>query len=114
MTFIFIYFNFNFRSKLVHAGGEVNSSYDQQRGGTHAIGGAGETDLEKEKRILFEREQKLKKKLQSIKKHRDHVRHERHKRHVPIIAVVGYTNAGKDPQYCSVLMQLHSEYSLHA
>ncbi|CAH3168239.1 unnamed protein product [Porites lobata] len=83
------------RSRLVHAGGEVNSSYDQQRGGTHAIGGAGETDLEKEKRILFEREQKLKKKLQSIKKHRDHVRHERHKRHVPIIAVVGYTNAGK-------------------
>ena len=81
------------RSRLAH-GGEEGSGYDQQRGGTHAIGGAGETLLEKEKRVLFEREQKLKKKLQSIKKHRDHVRHERHKRHVPTVAVVGYTNAG--------------------
>lgn len=60
----------------------------------HAIGGPGETYLEKAKRVLFEREQKLKKKLQAIKKHREHVRHERHKRHIPTVAVVGYTNAG--------------------
>ena len=40
----------------------------------HAIGGPGETYLEKAKRVLFEREQKLKKKLQAIKKHREHVR----------------------------------------
>ena len=72
-----------------------DSDYDQQRGGTNYIGGAGETQLEREKRILIEREAKLKKKLEAMKKHRDHVRHERHKKHVPVVSVVGYTNAGK-------------------
>lgn len=78
------------RSRLVHRG-----SFDQQRGGTHTIGGSGETILEKQRRILFEREIRLKKKLYAIKKQREHVRHDRQKRHVPTVAVVGYTNAGK-------------------
>ena len=77
------------RARLVHSG-----DYDQQRGGTYTIGGSGETLLEKQKRILSERELKLKKKLQAIKKRREHVRHERQKKHVPTVAVVGYTNAG--------------------
>ncbi|XP_031550326.1 putative GTP-binding protein 6 [Actinia tenebrosa] len=80
------------RSRLV---GDESVEYDQQRGGTHYIGGGGETQLEKERRILSERESKLKKKLESLRKHRDHVHQERNKRHVPIVAVVGYTNAGK-------------------
>ena len=83
--------DYSCRSLLVH---EEGIDFDQQRGGTHYIGGAGETQLEKERRVLLEREQKLKKKLQNLKKHREHVRHERHKRHVPTVAVVGYTNAG--------------------
>ena len=78
---------------MVH---EEGVDFDQQRGGTHFIGGAGETQLEKERRVLLLREQKLKKKLQSLKKHREEVRHDRHKRHVPTVAVVGYTNAGWD------------------
>lgn len=80
------------RSRLV---GDETVEYDQQRGGTHYIGGSGETQLEKERRVLSERETKLKKKLEALKKHRNHVRHERHKRHVPIVSVVGYTNAGR-------------------
>lgn len=96
------------RSRLAH-GGEEGSSYDQQRGGMHALGGPGETYLEKAKRVLFEREQKLKKKLQSIKKHRDHVRHERHKKHVPTVAVVGYTNAGKT----TLIKALTGEAKMH-
>lgn len=79
------------RSRLV---GDENVEFDQQRGGTHYIGGSGETQLEKERRVLSERETKLKKKLEGLKKHRNHIRHERHKRHVPIVSVVGYTNAG--------------------
>lgn len=82
-------FNYMDRSRLVHRG-----SFDQQRGGTHTIGGSGETILEKQRRILFEREIRLKKKLYAIRKQREHVRHDRQKRHVPTVAVVGYTNAG--------------------
>lgn len=78
------------RSRLVHTGG-----FDQQRGGTYTIGGSGETILEKQRRILFEREIRLKKKLHAIRKQREHVRHERQKKHIPTVAVVGYTNAGK-------------------
>ncbi|KXJ12335.1 putative GTP-binding protein 6 [Exaiptasia diaphana] len=80
------------KSRLV---GDETVKYDQQRGGTHYIGGSGETQLEKERRVLSEREIKIKKKLENLKKHRNHIRHERHKRHVPIVSVVGYTNAGK-------------------
>ncbi|KAK3726981.1 hypothetical protein QZH41_014711, partial [Actinostola sp. cb2023] len=79
------------KSRLV---GDESVEYDQQRGGTHYIAGGGETQLEKERRVLSERETKLKKKLESLKKHRSHIRHERHKKHVPIVAIVGYTNAG--------------------
>jgi len=83
-----------YRSRLAHAGENTGGSYDQQRGGTHTRGGSGETLLEKQKRIITERERKLKKKLDVIKKQREQVRHNRHKKHVPTVAVVGYTNAG--------------------
>ena len=71
-----------------------HTSYDQQRGGTHSIGGGGETYLEVAKRMLTLRQQKLKKKLEAIKKQRNLIRHDRAKRKVPIVSVVGYTNAG--------------------
>ncbi|EDO47840.1 predicted protein [Nematostella vectensis] len=80
------------RSRLV---GDDSVEFDQQRGGTHFISGSGETQLERERRVLTERELKLKKKLEALRKHREHVRHERQKRHIPVVSVVGYTNAGK-------------------
>lgn len=91
---VHIFFPTLCRSRLAHAGENTGGSYDQQRGGTHTRGGSGETLLEKQKRIIAERERKLKKKLDVIKKQREQVRHHRHKRHVPTVAVVGYTNAG--------------------
>lgn len=90
----FYFFQIFHRSRLAHAGENTGGSYDQQRGGTHTRGGSGETLLEKQKRVIAERERKLKKKLDVIKKQREQVRHHRHKRHVPTVAVVGYTNAG--------------------
>ena len=77
----------------MHAG-ETGGGYDQQRGGVHTRGGSGESLLEKQKRIITDRERRLKKKLEVIKKRREQVRHDRHKKHVPTVAVVGYTNAG--------------------
>ena len=81
-----------FRSRLVI---DDHTSYDQQRGGTYSIGGGGETHLEVARRMLMLRQQKLKKKLEAIKKQRNLIRHDRAKRKVPIVSVVGYTNAGR-------------------
>lgn len=80
-----------FRSRLV---ADDHGSYDQQRGGVHSIGGRGETHLEVARRTLMLRQQKLKKKLDAIRKQRNLIRHDRAKRKVPIVSVVGYTNAG--------------------
>ncbi|XP_028393627.1 putative GTP-binding protein 6 [Dendronephthya gigantea] len=80
------------RSRLIQ---DDLNSYDQQRGGSHSIGGGGETHLEVARRMLMLRQQKLKKKLEAIKKQRSLIRHDRAKRKVPIVSVVGYTNAGK-------------------
>ena len=44
--------------------------------------------------MLTLRQQKLKKKLEAIKKQRNLIRHDRAKRKLPVVSVVGYTNAG--------------------
>ena len=71
MYTVHIFFPILCRSRLAHAGENTGGSYDQQRGGTHTRGGSGETLLEKQKRIIAERERKLKKKLDVIKKQRE-------------------------------------------
>jgi GTP-binding protein HflX len=44
------------------------AGYDQQRGGMMSISGSGESALEKQRRIIFDREHKLKQELASIEK----------------------------------------------
>ena len=51
--------------------------------------------IEHRKKILELRESKLKKKLERLKEHRIKCRSKRIKFEIPVIAVVGYTNAGK-------------------
>lgn len=65
------------------------------------IGGAGETFMELRKRLLKERETKLKAALKKVKVHREMLRKGREKKEIPTVAVVGYTNAG---QYVSHIM----------
>ena len=89
-----------FRSRLVF---DDHTSYDQQRGGTYSIGGGGETHLEVARRMLMLRQQKLKKKLEAIRKQRNLIRHDRAKRKVPIVSVVGYTNAGRFANYFGLI-----------
>jgi len=57
--------------------------------------GAGETPLHVQRRVLMEREIKLKQQLQQIKDKRKVTRVDRKKKEIPVVAVVGYTNAGK-------------------
>ena len=57
--------------------------------------GAGETPLNIKRRVLAEREAKLKQQLQQVKVDRRVTRVKRKKKALPVVAVVGYTNAGK-------------------
>lgn len=68
---------------------------ERQRGGTGFIGGPGETQIEADRRALDERILKLKKQLQKVVRTRTLHRAARKKVPHPVVALVGYTNAGK-------------------
>ncbi|PSN40424.1 hypothetical protein C0J52_09261 [Blattella germanica] len=68
---------------------------EHQGAGLAAVGGAGETSLEMRKRILNDRESKIKNKIDKLRNHRILLRNRRKKLEYPVVAVVGYTNAGK-------------------
>jgi GTP-binding protein HflX len=67
------------------------------RGGTGGVGlrGPGETQLEADRREITERIVHLKKELEKVRAHRKRYRAQRKRNAVPIVAIVGYTNAGK-------------------
>lgn len=68
---------------------------ERQRGGTGKTGGPGETQLEIDRRLIGDRIAQLKKDLEQVRKNRDLQRRSREKVPYPIVALVGYTNAGK-------------------
>ncbi len=68
---------------------------ERQRGGAGFMGGPGETQLEADKRQLQSRIISLTKELERVRKTRELHRKKRRKVPYPVIALVGYTNAGK-------------------
>ncbi|MDJ1465108.1 GTPase HflX [Nitratireductor sp. GZWM139] len=68
---------------------------ERQRGGGGFMGGPGETQIEADRRQLQERITRLKKELEHVRRTRDLHRSKRRKVPFPIVAIVGYTNAGK-------------------
>ena len=64
-------------------------------GGGIGTRGPGETQLETDRRILQRKIHRLKKQIDDIRKHRQLYRQQRKKTGIPIVALVGYTNAGK-------------------
>ena len=68
---------------------------ERQRGGMGFVGGPGETQIELDRRLITDRITKLKKELENVKKTRFLHRKSRKKTPFPIVALVGYTNAGK-------------------
>lgn len=68
---------------------------ERQRGGGGFMGGPGETQIEADRRLLQERIVKLKRELQTVRRTRDLHRAKRRKVPFPVVAIVGYTNAGK-------------------
>jgi GTP-binding protein HflX len=68
---------------------------ERQRGGFGFIGGPGESQLEMDRRLIQERISKIKGELETVVKTRDLHRKGRERVPFPIVALVGYTNAGK-------------------
>jgi len=68
---------------------------ERQRGGLGFVGGPGETQIEADRRMIGARITRLEKELDSVKRTRNLHRKSRKKVPYPIVALVGYTNAGK-------------------
>jgi len=79
------------RSRLVRSWTHL----ERQRGGFGFLGGPGETQIETDRRLINERIARLRKELEDVKRTRGLHRKARKRVPFPVIALVGYTNAGK-------------------
>jgi GTP-binding protein HflX len=79
------------RSRLVRSWTHL----ERQRGGFGFLGGPGETQIETDRRIIAERIARIKQELEGVKRTRHLHRESRKRVPYPIVAFVGYTNAGK-------------------
>jgi GTP-binding protein HflX len=68
---------------------------ERQRGGFGFLGGPGETQIEADRRVIEERIGKIERELETVKRTRKLHRESRKRVPYPIVALVGYTNAGK-------------------
>jgi GTP-binding protein HflX len=68
---------------------------ERQRGGFGFLGGPGETQIEADRRQIQERMVRIERELDSVKRTRSLHRESRRKVPYPVVALVGYTNAGK-------------------
>ncbi|HHY79975.1 MAG TPA: GTPase HflX [Thermoanaerobacter sp.] len=76
--------------RLAGLGGQLS-----RLGGGIGTRGPGETKLETDRRHIKNRIKAIEKKLEEIERHRSLQRERRKKNRIPVIAIVGYTNAGK-------------------
>jgi GTP-binding protein HflX len=79
------------RSRLVRSWTHL----ERQRGGFGFLGGPGETQIETDRRLIGERIARIKLELEGVKRTRHLHRQSRKRVPYPIVALVGYTNAGK-------------------
>ncbi len=79
------------RSRLVRSWTHL----ERQRGGFGFLGGPGETQIETDRRLIGERLAKIRRELEDVKRTRGLHRKARKRVPYPVVALVGYTNAGK-------------------
>jgi GTPase len=79
------------RSRLVRSWTHL----ERQRGGFGFLGGPGETQIEADRRLIGDRIVRLKAELEDVRRTRGLHRGARKKVPYPVVALVGYTNAGK-------------------
>ena len=68
---------------------------ERQRGGFGFLGGPGETQIEADRRLIRDRMAKIRRELDQVKRTRSLHRERRQRAPWPVVALVGYTNAGK-------------------
>ena len=68
---------------------------ERQRGGFGFLGGPGETQIEADRRLIRDRMAKIRRELDQVKRTRALHRDRRQRAPWPVVALVGYTNAGK-------------------
>jgi GTP-binding protein HflX len=79
------------RSRLVRSWTHL----ERQRGGFGFVGGPGESQIEIDRRLIDDRIAKIKVELETVKQRRELQRRARKRVPHPVVALVGYTNAGK-------------------
>ncbi len=79
------------RSRLVRTWTHL----ERQRGGTGGLAGPGETQIESDRRVLDDKTTRLKRKLDDVRRTRGLQRKARQRAPERVVALVGYTNAGK-------------------
>ena len=79
------------RSRLVRSWTHL----ERQRGGFGFLGGPGESQIELDRRLIGDRITKIRRELEEVRRTRGLHRGARQKVPYPVIALVGYTNAGK-------------------
>ncbi len=79
------------RSRLVRSWTHL----ERQRGGFGFVGGPGETQIEADRRQIDERITRIKRQLETVRRTRGLHRQARRRVPYPVVALVGYTNAGK-------------------
>jgi GTP-binding protein HflX len=88
---------------------------ERQRGGFGFLGGPGESQIEIDRRLIGERIVRLKKDLEQVRRTRGLHRKAREKVPYPVIALVGYTNAGKSTLFNALTgAGVHAEDQLFA
>jgi len=70
-------------------------SHLERLGGGIGTRGPGESQIETDRRLIQKRIHHLKADIEKVRKHRSLYRQQRRRRGIPVIALVGYTNAGK-------------------
>jgi len=68
---------------------------ERQRGGFGFLGGPGETQIEADRRMIRDRMARIRRELEQVKRTRSLHRDRRQRAPWPVVALVGYTNAGK-------------------
>lgn len=81
----------------------LSSSLSRQGGGSFNAKGAGETQLELDRRKISTNITQLERELEKIKREKDTARKRRQNNEIPVVSLVGYTNVGKSATLNAIL-----------